>query len=65
MSICGCDYCRDAKYVARCDDCGIALDRHGSECGFETGDTFDPGRGRPAGWLNVGTGDFWALDGDL
>ena len=34
-----------------CEDCGISLDRHGSECGTEAGDPYsDPDYGRPLGW---------------
>lgn len=34
-----------------CEDCGIALSRHGSECGTEAGDPYsDPDYGRPGGW---------------
>lgn len=50
--------------AARCDDCGILLDRHGEECGFEIGDPNAPEYGRPAGWLNVGTGQFTPIDPD-
>jgi hypothetical protein len=46
----------------RCEDCGILLDRHGEECGFEIGDARAPEYGRPAGWLNPGTGEFQPVD---
>ena len=46
-----------------CEDCGIRLDRHGEECGFERGDTNAPEYGRPAGWLNPGTGEFTPIEG--
>ena len=45
-----------------CEDCGIRLDRHGEECGFEIDDDRAPWAGRPAGWLNVGTGEFTPID---
>jgi hypothetical protein len=45
-----------------CEDCGIRLDRHGEECGFEIDDDRAPWADRPAGWLNVGTGEFTPID---
>lgn len=47
-----------------CEDCGIRLDRHGEDCGFESGDTRAPSYGRPAGWLD-GAGNFALLDAAL
>ena len=42
-----------------CEDCGIRLDRHGEDCGYYADDPYgNPEYGRPAGWLNVGTGQF-------
>lgn len=29
------DWAPDPNY---CEDCGVAIDRHGSECGYELGD---------------------------
>lgn len=48
----------------RCEDCGILLDRHGEDCGFEIDDDRAPWAGRPAGWLNVGTGEFTPIEPD-
>jgi len=53
---------RDSYGAARCEDCGILLDRHGEECGFEIDDDRAPWAGRPAGWLNEGTGEFIPID---
>ncbi len=46
--------------AARCEDCGILLDRHGEDCGFEAGDERAPSFGRPAGWL--GPNGFVPMD---
>ncbi len=52
--------------VDRCEDCGIPLDRHGEDCGYYAGDPYgNPEYGRPAGWLNAGTGEFTPIgEGD-
>lgn len=38
MRVCDCELCAGVSYVDRCRRCGIAWDRHGVHCGFETGD---------------------------
>ena len=48
-----------------CEDCGIPLDKHGEECGYYADDPAgygNPHYGRPAGWLNIGTGEFTPID---
>ena len=45
--------------AGRCEDCGIPLDRHGNDCGYYADEAYgNPEYGRPAGWLNAGTGEF-------
>lgn len=52
---------QDRFYAPRCEDCGILLARHGSDCGIETTDPrYEP---EPAGW--VGNGVFWPIDAPL
>ena len=55
----------DPFYVDRCEDCGIPVDRHGGECGYYADEEYgNPEHGRPAGWLNPGTGEFTPMEGD-
>jgi hypothetical protein len=48
-----------------CEDCGIPLDRHGEDCGYYADEEYgNPEYGRPAGWLNAGTGQFTPVGPD-
>jgi hypothetical protein len=47
--------------VNRCEDCGILLDRHGEECGFEFGDDRAPWAGRPVAWVD-GVGNVYPVE---
>jgi hypothetical protein len=48
--------------IPRCEDCGIPIDRHGEDCGYYADEEYgNPEYGRPAGWLNPGTGEFMPI----
>lgn len=47
----------------RCEDCGIRLDRHGSECGMEIDDPRAEGYFPPAGWARPTSPEEVNVDG--
>lgn len=46
----------------RCEDCGIRLDRHGSECGMEIDDPRAEGYFPPAGWARPASPEEISVD---
>jgi hypothetical protein len=49
--------------MRRCEDCGIRLDRHGSECGMEIDDPRAEGYFPPAGWARPTSPEEINVDG--